>query len=277
MAAGDECCPRTIWFLWFQGLENAPEVVRRCRRSWLELNPGWELRTLDERTLPSVLSRDYTRGALGGQMPNHRANVVRLELLGRYGGVWADATSLCRRPLDDWLPGLLGSGFFAFRRPRGNRLLATWFLAARPGNVLVERWLERMAPYWSTHAFRDAPRLRELLTRHLGRSPARRAWWFSPLVRDWLRVAPYFAFHYGFEQLVREDADAAFVWQATPVRSADPPHLPFRAGLLEPLTPRVREEIDRGETPVYKLTWKLPERPVPPDSVLAYLLASAPR
>ena len=26
--------PKTIWMLWYQGWENAPELVKRCRRSW---------------------------------------------------------------------------------------------------------------------------------------------------------------------------------------------------------------------------------------------------
>lgn len=267
--------PKTIWFCWFQGLERAPEVVRRCHESWRDRNPDWEVVTLDESSLDTVASFDYTAGALGGQPPNHRANVLRLDLLARHGGVWADATCFCSRPLDEWLPPCLGSGFFAFQRPRGDRLLSTWFLAAEPANPLVVRWLERMSEYWCEHTFRDAERLRALLTEHLRRSERRRAWWFSPLVRDVLRIAPYFAFHYGFEKLLREDAEAAGIWEATPRLSADPPHGPLRQGLFEPVSPAVREDIDRRDTPVYKLTWKLGERPISSDSALGHLLASA--
>jgi hypothetical protein len=267
--------PRTIWFTWFQGLEHAPELVRRCHESWRAQNPGWRLVTLDETSLAEFASLDYGRGALAGQSPNHRSNVLRLELLARHGGVWADATCLCARPLDDWLAPCLPSGFFAFRRPRGERLLSSWFLAAEPGNHLVGALFERMRDYWCRHSFRDSPRLRELLTRRLGRSPSRRALWFSPPVRDVLRVAPYFALHYGFEKLLREDAEAARIWAQTPSVSADPPHGPLRQGLHEPVSDAVREDVDRGETPVYKLTWKLGDRPPAPGSVLAYLFASA--
>jgi Capsular polysaccharide synthesis protein len=270
----DAGIPKTIWFVWFQGLERAPEVVRRCHQTWLVRNPGWEVVTLDETSLPQVASLDYSRGKLAGQSPNHRANVLRLELLARYGGVWADATCFCVQPLDDWLPANMRSGFFAFTRPRGNRLLANWFLAARPANLLVERLFELLGPYWCRHRFREDPRLRALLDRYLNVSARRRAWWFSPLVRDALRIAPYFAFHYGFEKLVREDPEVARIWDATPRVSADGPHRPQREGLLEPLSPSTRAEIDRRATAVYKLSWKLDDRPIPPDSALAYLLAS---
>lgn len=33
--------PKTIWFLLFQGLGNAPYVLRKCHESWVTKNPGW--------------------------------------------------------------------------------------------------------------------------------------------------------------------------------------------------------------------------------------------
>jgi capsular polysaccharide synthesis protein len=271
----DSGVPKTIWFTWFQGLEAAPELVRRCHDSWQARNPGWSLVVLDDRSVGDVASLDYTRGHLGGQLQNHRANVLRLELLSRYGGVWADATTLCARPLDDWLPAQLASGFFAFRRPGPDRLLSSWFLAAEPDNHLVVAWFRMMSEYWCEHSFRHMPRLRLLLTRLLEHSSRGRSLWFSPPFRDALRVAPYFAVHYGFEKVVREDVEAARIWNATPDMSANPPHGPVRQGLFQPVSAAVRADIDRGETPVYKLNWRLGERPIPPGSALGYLLAAS--
>ncbi len=36
--------PRTIWMLWYQGWENAPELVKRCLCSWQHHNRGWTIR-----------------------------------------------------------------------------------------------------------------------------------------------------------------------------------------------------------------------------------------
>ncbi len=47
--------PRTIWILWLQGRENAPELVKRCLRSWEYHNPGWTIRVLDAETLPAYI------------------------------------------------------------------------------------------------------------------------------------------------------------------------------------------------------------------------------
>jgi Capsular polysaccharide synthesis protein len=277
LPVADVAIPKTIWFVWFQGVENAPEVVRACHDSWLSRNPGWDVVTLDESSLFTVASLDYTCGKLATQLPNHRSNVLRLELLSRYGGVWADATCFCVQALDDWLPGVAGSGFFAFAQPGPDRPLSSWFLAASPANLLVVRWLERMGAYWCDHVFRDNAWLRDRLGRHLTSSSRRRALWFSPLVRDVLRVAPYFAFHYGFEKLLAEDPRAADIWERTPTVSADGPHRPQREGLLAPISPSLRDEVDGKTVPVYKLSWKLGDAIVPPNSALAYILGSLRR
>jgi len=39
---------------------------------------------------------------------------VRILLLHEFGGIWVDATLLCNRPLDEWLPSTMTEGFFAF-------------------------------------------------------------------------------------------------------------------------------------------------------------------
>ena len=269
--------PRTIWFAWLQGLDDAPDVVKRCLTSWIARNPGWDVRFLDRESLPAVTSIDYEGPELRSQLPNHRANVLRLELLARHGGVWADATTFCMRPLDDWLVARWTSGFFAFARPARTRLLATWLLAAEPGNPLVEAWLAWAIDYWSRHTYRDYPQLEPWLARRLGSSPLGRRLWFTPLLRDILRMRPYFALSYAFECLVRDDETVRRVWEATPKISAEAAHGPKRAGLLAPVTPELRAEVDTRAVPVYKLSWKLGAEPLPRDSVLEYILGSDSR
>ena len=93
------------------------------------------------------------------------------------------------------------------------------------------------------------------------------------MIRDWLAVSPYFAFAYGFEKLVREDPEFARAWQQTPKLSADGPHrLLCEVGLRSPASLALRSEIDRGEVPVYKTTWRTGEQGVPSGSILEYLL-----
>lgn len=77
------------------------------------------------------------------------SNLIRLELLCRHGGAWADATTVCARPLDEWLPQHSQSGFFAFAAPGGGRPLSTWFLAAtQPQDPVIAFWRAASRAYW---------------------------------------------------------------------------------------------------------------------------------
>jgi hypothetical protein len=276
MAQGAGRMPRTIWFLWFQGLENAPYVVRKCHESWVARNPSWRVVTLDEAAVPAVASVDYSAGRLAALSRQHRADLLRLDLLAHHGGVWADATCFCVQPLDNWLMPSMGSGFFAFTQPRPDRIISNWFLAARPGNILVARLFDRMLAHWGDHSFHGERQfLTRVLTRLLRRSSRTRGWWFSRVLRDWLAVSPYFAFTYGLEKLIREDPECARTWRRTPKISAVGPHRLYRAGLLSPASAALRSEIDRREVPVYKTAWSLPGHAIPPGSALGYLLEMA--
>jgi hypothetical protein len=267
--------PKTIWFLWFQGLDSAPYVVRKCLESWTDRNPGWRVISLDETTLPSVASVDYSAGNIGKLPPQAKSDLVRLDLLTHHGGAWVDATCFCVQPVDDWLPPNLGSGFFAFYRPRPSRIISSWFLASEPRNILVSRMFEHLLAYWGDSAIRNDQRrlLVKALNRLLRGSPRTRGWWFSPVIRDRLGVSPYYAIMYMFEKLVNEDPECARIWADTPKISAGPPHRLYRAGLLSPASAELRAEIDRREVPVYKTAWNLGGQDIRGDSVLGYLLS----
>jgi capsular polysaccharide synthesis protein len=270
--------PRTIWFTWFQGLDNAPYVVRRCYESWVNRNPGWRVVSLDAANLREFTSVDYSRGNIANLSLQHQAGLLRLDLLSHHGGVWADATCFCVQPLDEWLPEKMGSGFFAFHRPGPDRIISSWFLGAEAENVLVTRLFNQMLAYWRDHPLRTDERqlIAKLLTRLLRNSSVTRGWWFSRPIMDWLKVGPYFAISYGLEHLIREDPECAQLWQRMPRLNADGPHRLYNAGLLSPVSPELRSEIDSREVPVYKTTWRTGNGSIPSNSILEYLLEVGP-
>ena len=269
--------PKIIWFLWFQGLENAPPIVRTCHDSWVARNPGWHVITLDEKSLRRFASVDYAAGNIALLSPQHRSALLRFDLLARHGGLWVDATCFCVKPLGDWLPPNLDSGFFAFHRPGPDRVLSSWFLVSEPGNRLVSQLFTRLLAHWRDHSFRNDQRefLVKVLTRLLRVSSITRGWWFSRPLRDWLAIHPYYMISYGFEKLIHDDPECARIWDRTPKISADGPHQLYEAGLLAPVTAQLRAEIDRGDIPVYKTTWRIGDQPIPAGSTLGYLLRRA--
>ena len=86
----------------------------------------------------------FARIAAVPKEPEAFADQIRIEILHLHGGVWADATTICAKPLDEWLPERMGTGFFAFERPAQDRMIASWFLCRlRPVQHRFEMASER--------------------------------------------------------------------------------------------------------------------------------------
>lgn len=130
--------PRILWIFWAQGEEAAPPVVRTCIASWRRLNPDWDIRVLDTAAANALVDLSDLPPELPIRL---RADWLRLQLLSRHGGVWTDATTLCHRPLNEWLPLLADqTGFFVFSSPYIDRWFASWFIASNTHNPLIGAW-----------------------------------------------------------------------------------------------------------------------------------------
>lgn len=156
---GDEL-PGKIWMLWFQGWHQAPFLQKQCLRSWQLYNPHWEVNAISNDDLPTVLEEDFeVYRKLVQDNPDTlqvqgQSDLLRFFILKRHGGVWADSTMLCRRPLDEWLRDTMVAGFFAFGPEDSPYLmgpsvpLVSSFLAAAPGHPIVVSALRRFVSYW---------------------------------------------------------------------------------------------------------------------------------
>ena len=141
---------RVIWLLWFQGWHSCPRLVKDVRTSWYFHNSadGWRIVELDSLTIGKYVGlSDCERGLnLAAQ-----SDLVRLRLLSRYGGVWADATMLCMRPLDDWIEDALpstGCGFWMYHGRDRARGPASWFMVSKKGSYLADTWSHAATDYW---------------------------------------------------------------------------------------------------------------------------------
>ena len=144
---GEEC----IFSLWLQGADNAPEVVRSCWES-VRRNCRQQIVILDEESLgsrielPDHITRKWKDGTL---RPAHYADICRLALLVRYGGLWLDATDYIAAPFPSWL---WDADFFVHMSGTHIRgwysYVQNCFIRARKGNFLASAWLELILEYW---------------------------------------------------------------------------------------------------------------------------------
>ena len=137
--------PRHIYAYWDSGLESAPAICQFCVDSWRQMNPTWEVTVLDRASADAVMGP-----AIAGRQssPNHYSDMLRMKLLRTRGGVWVDATLLCTRPLDDWLPMILNqTPFFAFSLPYGDRVISSWFLVSSKKSKILEVWAKSVSKF----------------------------------------------------------------------------------------------------------------------------------
>lgn len=81
--------------------------------------------------------------------PAAQSDIVRLHLLADYGGVWADATCACMRPLDEWLPPYMeSSDFWMYHGRDGGTGPCSWFMIARKGSYIARRWCDECDKFW---------------------------------------------------------------------------------------------------------------------------------
>jgi hypothetical protein len=269
--------PKIIWMLWLQGFEAAPNLVQQCVRSWQRHHPDWKLVLLDRQNLHEYVEVEDTLGQNRATItPQALSNIIRINLLAKFGGVWVDATCFCCRPLDEWLWNHTASGFFAFANPGPDRLLSSWFLVSSPDCHLTKAYCQAVNQYWRRNYFpHQQTRLGRKIIRQankiLLRNTRLSALWVHPLTAKILRLHPYHWFHYLFYRVLATDGRSQELWQATRKISADIPHRLHFAGLLSPATAEVKAAIDGRQDPLYKLNWRR-EKDLVPGCTMDYLL-----
>ena len=84
-----------IWICWFQGIENAPELVKACYNSVVKNYNDKEIIVLTEENykqyvdIPEYILKKWEKGYITFA---HFSDILRIELLSKYGGLWLDST-----------------------------------------------------------------------------------------------------------------------------------------------------------------------------------------
>lgn len=90
-----------IWICWWQGLDHAPEIVKACVES-IKRNAG-ECEVIcitdgnyrDFVQFPEWVEEKRKRGIISRTI---YSDLLRMNLLATYGGIWIDSTFFCTRP-----------------------------------------------------------------------------------------------------------------------------------------------------------------------------------
>lgn len=230
---------KTIWINWFQGWDNAPEISKKCVESWKYYNPGWEVVLLDKDTY-----RNYTdfESRLPGLNTNNisLSDILRVSLLKENGGVWADSTLWCNKPLDDWIHEYDDSFLFT----RADDIANNWFMMAKPDSYLFNSMYENTIDWW-TYRIKETDQFEQLY-----------GWWSRNLRQIISKDQRALDIFRGWDH-INCTHDIYNRQRGYGFRGLGPHGFtPYFQFFYEPITDEFKNRIDAKIDPVYKLTYK---------------------
>lgn len=168
---------RIIWWCWLQGLENAPEMVQACYNSVRRYIPDKVIKVIDAKNwkeyveLPDYITKKWEKGRIPAAM---FSDLLRVELLIKYGGTWIDSTVLCTgfndnhndnenskdsklatdsklSTLNSRLKLYMDAPLFVFQYTKEGSVpvsISNWFITACRNNEVLRVLREMLYAYW---------------------------------------------------------------------------------------------------------------------------------
>ena len=149
--------PKVIWWCWLQGLDAAPAIVKACYNSLKQLtgylvvidNKNWR----EYLELPEYIVRKWEKGRIPVAL---FSDLLRLELLIKYGGTWIDSTVLCTAVSSSkfQVSSFLEADLFLFQYTKEGSVplsISNWFITACRNNEVLMVLREMLYAYWKDY------------------------------------------------------------------------------------------------------------------------------
>ncbi len=224
-----------VWWCWLQGEENAPELNKACLKSLRKHLKDREITIITNENLneyieiPEYIVKKHKKGLISHA---HFSDIIRLELLIKYGGTWIDSSVYCTG-YDKYL---FDRDLFAFSSDRRNDnsiKSSNWFITSEINNPILIATRDLLYDYWKKHNF----------------------------------LIHYYIFHFLFTIVTEEYKKE---WSQVPVVSNIPPHL-FKDELLKRFD-QERFEYIKKMTSFHKLNQKIDFSKAENDSFYNYII-----
>ena len=101
--------PKTIHYVWL-GNKAKPKKIQKCIASWHKFCPDYEIKEWNETNF-DVNSHLFVKEAYEAHNYAFASDVIRLDVLLEYGGIYVDADVEFLKPIDDLLDDEAFIGF----------------------------------------------------------------------------------------------------------------------------------------------------------------------
>ena len=132
-----------VWLCWLQGEQDASLSQRdkACIQRWRTIAGKHEVIVLNKDSINDILPEyfEITNACRHQRSFQHKADLLRLLLLEKYGGIWADTSVYPIANVDDIIQETTQQSdvfFYSFSKKRispskGDRIVANWFIIAK--------------------------------------------------------------------------------------------------------------------------------------------------
>ena len=148
-----------VWVCWFQGLDNAPALVKKCYGSLKQNLTDREIILITSDNMcnyvqfPDFILDKWKNGKI---THTHMTDLLRLELLIKYGGMWGDATVLCTSKRENIPDYFFNSDLFLYQILKPGRdgqaqPISSWLISAKTNNKILIMTRYLCYEYWKNN------------------------------------------------------------------------------------------------------------------------------
>lgn len=215
-----------IWVFWWQGLNNAPELVKICVASLQRNRGNHPVIIVDQWNyshyvrLPEYIPNKLREGVIS---LTHFSDILRVNLLAAHGGLWCDATIYCTRQIPE---EVFSTPFFTCRNPGGNY-----------ENISNWNWTGYLMGSWTGNVFFKTA------------SAVFNAYWENEN-----QLLDYFLIDYVLNLVLEGNQAVHSMIYSVPPNNVNQTYL--QEHFSAPLTPEHLTQLEQGDTWLFKTSWK---------------------
>ena len=100
---------------------------------------------LDEKTIKNYTNYEFP---IDAKLPA-RSDILRIILLKKYGGIWADATMLCLDSINKWVSNVEPSKFWMYHGLNNAcTFTISQLIMSYPNEYIINKWYDKVINFW---------------------------------------------------------------------------------------------------------------------------------